>query len=680
MIPLLQVVLCVKGVEPPEEMTDPYKSGLIPLEPEPAPQETPAPSQEGQATPAESGSAEGVSNEDTVVAMEVDTEPVKEEEGGVDASTTSSGEAPASSAEKGETEGHDAVHPPSIVEQGSEPAMAMKEGQPPRAEEGTEGPEASLEEPMEVSSSSLLADEELGFGGEGEASTNGEGEEKSDAAENDPSKAVDAPTAQGVQEQQGQQQQQQQQEQQQLPPPVPDAPLPDPPLPPLPDDCPSEIMVGTEKLPSRGYCVGYFTVTSPVIGETRVPESLQIRLLEKSQLSIHTVRVTGIGSNSYGRFRLEGTLNVGTFQMVCHKIYGSNKPKTPRKPRPVTKTSDSGPAPPAAPVERRLSQRARKPAVQSEHTEYIFDPKALTQMSCPLPTTPRTPRKQSTTQEEALLNAVKTPELALIRRAWGNWKAAVDFKPAPSSRKESVGDVSKRGSKGENQSSTSGSKGKRSNSTTSGGPPEKQAKVMKGPTDNWVWAFVDEDGDVYEGEMKDGWRHGLGLCIFNGSTKVNAGSNGAVPIGNSAALGNVPTTTGQSGVMYQGEWVRGREQGKGKLMTLDKKVIYDGEWADGKMSGKGTYHFASGGVYEGEWRENQRHGQGVYTLADGSRYEGEWKDDLRSGYGIQTWADGKGSYEGDWSGGMMHGRGTLQWLDGFSYQGQFVENRMEGKG
>jgi len=207
-------------------------------------------------------------------------------------------------------------------------------------------------------------------------------------------------------------------------------------------------------------------------------------------------------------------------------------------------------------------------------------------------------------------------------------------------------------------------------------------KMMKGPSENWVWAFVDEDGDVYEGEMKDGWRHGVGLCVFNGAARVRVDSNSSVvSLGSSGSLGNnIPSTSGQSGVMYQGQWVRGRENGQGKLMTMEKKVIYEGEWADGKMCGKGTYYFASGGVYVGEWRENQRHGHGVYTLPDGSKYEGEWKDDLRSGYGVQTWANDKGSYTGDWLNGMMHGRGTLQWEDGFSYQGQFVENRMEGKG
>jgi hypothetical protein len=39
---------------------------------------------------------------------------------------------------------------------------------------------------------------------------------------------------------------------------------------------------------------------------------------------------------------------------------------------------------------------------------------------------------------------------------------------------------------------------------------------------------------------------------------------------------------------------------------------YEGEWVLGKKEGKGRYTSASGDLYEGEFREGKRHGVGMY--------------------------------------------------------------------
>lgn len=73
----------------------------------------------------------------------------------------------------------------------------------------------------------------------------------------------------------------------------------------------------------------------------------------------------------------------------------------------------------------------------------------------------------------------------------------------------------------------------------------------------------------------------------------------------------IMTTTGREGMgvcvycshnnnMYEGEWHRGREHGKGVMMNAQRDVIYDGEWADGKIQGHGTFYFRSkGDMYTG---------------------------------------------------------------------------------
>ena len=211
-----------------------------------------------------------------------------------------------------------------------------------------------------------------------------------------------------------------------------------------------------------------------------------------------------------------------------------------------------------------------------------------------------------------------------------------------------------RGSKRKLSSATSdANNNNNSNASVPAAPPAPDAlstAIAEDSTagDGWVSALGDEDGEVYEGDVVEGAREGVGICLF------------------------------PNGLLYQGQWLQGKEHGTGKLMTHGRKVIYEGEWSEGKMNGKGRYVFPSGGVYEGDWRENMRHGQGTYLLPGGARYEGDWKEDLRWGFGAFTWADGS-VYEGEWVRGVRQGKGTLKCTE-FEYVGQWTGNKMEGKG
>ena len=198
---------------------------------------------------------------------------------------------------------------------------------------------------------------------------------------------------------------------------------------------------------------------------------------------------------------------------------------------------------------------------------------------------------------------------------------------------------------------------------------------------------------VYEGEMSKGncLRDGRGICLYN------------------------------NGTLYEGEWKRNKEHGKGVLMTADRRrVIYKGEWERGRMHGQGVYYYnqddgyfprrkddvgeQGGSRYEGDFKENARHGVGKYILPDGSVYEGEWRENLMSGRGTFRWPDGKncvhysvrkafvissslfvfhllGSiYVGSWIDGKRNGSGILEASGGFTYDGMWVQNAMEGRG
>lgn len=119
---------------------------------------------------------------------------------------------------------------------------------------------------------------------------------------------------------------------------------------------------------------------------------------------------------------------------------------------------------------------------------------------------------------------------------------------------------------------------------------------------------VFENGDVYEGEIFEGEPHGKGrLTTFNGLDF--------------------------DGSYYEGTWKYGELWGEG----VHKEVgvfYYEGEFVAGKKQGKGKMSFDNGSFYEGEWDYDCQHGLGFYFDAETgeeeyARYEnGELKEKL----------------------------------------------------
>ena len=142
-----------------------------------------------------------------------------------------------------------------------------------------------------------------------------------------------------------------------------------------------------------------------------------------------------------------------------------------------------------------------------------------------------------------------------------------------------------------------------------------------------VERVVFDNGDVYEGEMVDGFRHGKGKYTW--------------------ANGNE----------YEGDWVRGKRTGYGVYKSYDKNeikggtfvsYIYEGEWKNSEKHGRGVakgyevfHHFGHVYMdwsYDGEWVADNRHGKGAYWEWGGDAlheawrvYCGEWIDNVRQG-------------------------------------------------
>jgi hypothetical protein len=169
------------------------------------------------------------------------------------------------------------------------------------------------------------------------------------------------------------------------------------------------------------------------------------------------------------------------------------------------------------------------------------------------------------------------------------------------------------------------------------------------------------NGDEYDGEWRQGKRHGKGVYIEY-------------------------LTKNQ----YEGDWRDDLRHGKGILSARQNGYIYDGDWQHDVRCGRGHSSLKNVENYAGEWRANRFHGMGVYSNAQGDVYDGEWQRGLREGMGKLTCeratADeneefgGLKQYVGEWRAGRFHGTGTAQYMDGTQYSGTFEEGKRHGTG
>ena len=219
---------------------------------------------------------------------------------------------------------------------------------------------------------------------------------------------------------------------------------------------------------------------------------------------------------------------------------------------------------------------------------------------------------------------------------------------------------------------------------------------------------------VYEGEWRNGLRHGYGTeTCTNGEKYVGQWNEGKYH-----GHGELIKSNGSK---YNGEFLRGKFHGKGIYKNND--IIYDGQWYHGSRHGQGvltnaqgtytgqfyyqlrhgqgSYTDIHGNNYKGQWSRGTRHGQGVYTSMDGSYtgawrqdkrhghgisvcvykgvYSGQWKNDKRHGTGTHTYVNGS-TYDGGWYKGQRTGHGVLTWKNGEMYDGTWVRNEREGRG
>ena len=104
-------------------------------------------------------------------------------------------------------------------------------------------------------------------------------------------------------------------------------------------------------------------------------------------------------------------------------------------------------------------------------------------------------------------------------------------------------------------------------------------------------------------------------------------------------------------LLFEGEYLNGKQNGKGKEYNDDGELIFEGEFLNGNIiyeliNGNGkvkNYDENNILIYEGEYLNGKRHGKGKeYSYYNVKlEFEGEYLEGKRSGKGKEYYDNGK---------------------------------------
>jgi len=126
---------------------------------------------------------------------------------------------------------------------------------------------------------------------------------------------------------------------------------------------------------------------------------------------------------------------------------------------------------------------------------------------------------------------------------------------------------------------------------------------------------------------------------------------------------------------YEGEFKNGKRHGKG-VFYYKNGDKYEGEFKNRCINEKGIAYYNDGDKYEGEFKKGEREGNGVYFYNNGDRYEGEFKNDDTNGKGIFYFENGD-KYDGQVKDDAFEGKGIYYYKNGDRYEGEFKNDKKE---
>ena len=194
--------------------------------------------------------------------------------------------------------------------------------------------------------------------------------------------------------------------------------------------------------------------------------------------------------------------------------------------------------------------------------------------------------------------------------------------------------------------------------------------------------LYDEQGvQKYEGEVKDGMKHGFGKMLHaNGKLKYEGDFVDDKPNGRLCKIFNL---IGK--LVFEGCFEKGNKEGPGKeFFSKGGRVEFDGEFLNNKRHGKKVKQYNAYGklIYEGAMENGERHGMGKEFHNNGRvMYDGEFIKGKYNGKGIKIYhEDGSVKYEGNIFNGSREGWGKLyHWNCVLMYEGEFKKDGFHGK-
>jgi len=192
-------------------------------------------------------------------------------------------------------------------------------------------------------------------------------------------------------------------------------------------------------------------------------------------------------------------------------------------------------------------------------------------------------------------------------------------------------------------------------------------------------------GDVFEGTLVKGLRHGKGVITWANGQRYNGDWVNDKPSGQAemqfangnqfegSVIDGVPQGQGRmryaSGDSYIGQLSAGVPEGRGAYVWKNGQQ-FDGDWKAGRPNGQGKLKFATGNQFEGQVRDGVPHGQGRLVFASGEIYVGQLNQGQPEGQGSFTWPNGD-QYNGQWKAGKKHGQGVFTWNSGERWEGLY---------
>ena len=192
-------------------------------------------------------------------------------------------------------------------------------------------------------------------------------------------------------------------------------------------------------------------------------------------------------------------------------------------------------------------------------------------------------------------------------------------------------------------------------------------------------------GDVFEGALVKGLRHGKGVITWASGQRYNGDWVNDKPSGQAemqftngnqfegSVSDGVPQGQGRmryaSGDSYVGQFGAGVPEGRGAYVWKNGQQ-FDGDWKAGRPNGQGKLKFATGNQFEGQVRDGVPHGQGRLVFAGGEVYVGQLSQGQPEGQGSFTWPNGD-QYSGLWKAGKKHGQGVFTWSSGERSEGLY---------